>query len=566
MAISDHSSTANCGSGDGSAGNHHLISRPEYVPNHISDPSYVRILDTTLRDGEQAPGAAMTTEQKLAVARLLAHLGVDIIEAGFPCSSPESFNAAKAIASEVGCQPLFADGHVPVIAVVARSNKKDIDTAWAAVRHARRPRVNTFIATSEIHMKHKLRMSKEEVVKTAAEMVAYARSLGCADVAFAAEDAGRSDREFLYHVLNEVIKAGAGTIIIPDTVGYNLPCEFANLIADVKKHTVGAIIATHCHNDLGFATANTLAGAEAGARQLEVTINGIGERAGNAALEEVVMAINCRRELLGGLHTSIATRHIMAASKMVAEFTGLYVQPHKAIVGLNAFAHESGIHQDGVLKFRGTYEIISPEDIGLSRSNESGIVLGKLSGRHALRARLLKLGYDINGKELDDIFVRFKEIAGTKKNFSNDDIKALVNHENVQFQGIWSLGDLQVTYGTNGFCTVTVKLISHNREEKIACSIGENPVVAAYKAINDIVEIPVTLKEYVNSAMEGIDALASTRIVICVDSNDTTVQNCPTFCGSATGKDIVISGVQAYINALNKAMYLKSSSVKISSS
>ncbi|KAJ0972314.1 hypothetical protein J5N97_020273 [Dioscorea zingiberensis] len=491
MAISDHSSTANCGSGDGSAGNHHLISRPEYVPNHISDPSYVRILDTTLRDGEQAPGAAMTTEQKLAVARLLAHLGVDIIEAGFPCSSPESFNAAKAIASEVGCQPLFADGHVPVIAVVARSNKKDIDTAWAAVRHARRPRVNTFIATSEIHMKHKLRMSKEEVVKTAAEMVAYARSLGCADVAFAAEDAGRSDREFLYHVLNEVIKAGAGTIIIPDTVGYNLPCEFANLIADVKKHTVGAIIATHCHNDLGFATANTLAGAEAGARQLEVTINGIGERAGNAALEEVVMAINCRRELLGGLHTSIATRHIMAASKMVAEFTGLYVQPHKAIVGLNAFAMK-----DGVLKFRGTYEIISPEDIGLSRSNESGIVLGKLSGRHALRARLLKLGYDINGKELDDIF-----------NFSNDDIKALVNHENVQFQGIWSLGDLQVTYGTNGFCTVTVKLISHDREEKIACSIGENPVVAAYKAINDIVEIPVTLKEYVNSAMEGIDAL-----------------------------------------------------------
>ncbi|KAH7685056.1 2-isopropylmalate synthase protein [Dioscorea alata] len=503
----------------------------------------------------------MTTEQKLDVARLLAHLGVDIIEAGFPCSSPESFNAAKAIAIEVGCHPVMAGGHVPVIGVVARSNKKDIDIAWDAVKHACYPRINTFIATSDIHMKHKLRMSKEVVVKTAVEMVAYARSLGCNDVAFAAEDAGRSDREFLHHVLNEVIKAGATTIIIPDTVGYNMPSEYANLIADIKLNTSGAIIATHCHNDLGFATANTLAGAEAGARQLEVTINGIGERAGNAALEEVVMAIKCRRQLLG-LHTGIDTKYIVAASKMVAEFTGLNVQPHKAIVGVNAFAHESGIHQDGVLKYRGTYEIISPEDIGLSRSNESGIVLGKLSGRHALKARLLKLGHDVNGKELDDIFARFKEIAGTKKNFSDDDIEALVGNENGHLKTIWSLVDIQVIHGTIGFPTVTVKLISFDGDEKISCSTGEGVVDAAFKAVNNIVEVPVILKEYTNSAMEGINALASTHVVICLDSNDIKDQNDHTFSGIGTGKDITVASVQAYLNALNKAISLKNLSAK----
>lgn len=523
----------------------------------------MRILDTTLRDGEQAPGASMSTEQKLAVSRLLAHLGVDVIEAGFPCSSPESFNAAKAIASEVGCHPVIPGGHVPVIAVVARSNKKDIDTAWAAVKHARHPRINTFIATSEIHMKHKLRMSKDAVVKTAVEMVAYARALGCHDVSFAAEDAGRSDREFLHHILKEVIKAGATTIIIPDTVGYNMPSEYANLIADVKLNTSGAIIATHCHNDLGFATANTLAGAEAGARQLEVTINGIGERAGNAALEEVVMAIKCRRELLG-LHTGIDTKNIVAASKMVAEFSGLYVQPHKAIVGVNAFAHESGIHQDGVLKYRGTYEIISPEDIGLSRSNESGIVLGKLSGRHALKARLLKLGHDMNGKELDDIFARFKEIAATKKKFSDDDIEALVGNENDHLHTKWSLGDIQVLHGTIGFPTVTIKLISSDGDEKISCSTGEGTVDAAFKAVNDIVQVPVVLKEYTNSTMEGINALTSTRVAICLNSHDIKAQNGRNFSGIGTGKDITIASVQAYLNALNKAMSLKTSSMKIS--
>ncbi|KAK8949916.1 2-isopropylmalate synthase A [Platanthera guangdongensis] len=394
-----------------------LVSRPEYFPSHISDPGYVRIFDTTLRDGEQSPGATMTSNEKLATAHLLSCLGVDIIEAGFPASSPDDLEAVRSIAIEVGNKPA-EDGHLPVICGLARCNKKDIDAAWEAVRHARRPRVHTFIATSEIHMHHKLRKSREEVVRIAREMVGYAKSLGCQDIEFSPEDAGRSDHEFLYHVLEEVIKAGATTLNIPDTVGYTLPDEFGQLISDIKTNTKGienVVISTHCQNDLGLATANTLAGARAGARQLEVTVNGIGERAGNASLEEVVMAIRCRNQILEGLHTGINTKYIHSASKMVAEYSGLNVQPHKAIVGANAFAHESGIHQDGMLKFKGTYEIISPDDIGLFRSNESGIVLGKLSGRHALKSKLTELGYDISGKELDDIFKRFKDIAEKKK-------------------------------------------------------------------------------------------------------------------------------------------------------
>uniref|UniRef100_A0A0D9XNZ0 2-isopropylmalate synthase n=1 Tax=Leersia perrieri TaxID=77586 RepID=A0A0D9XNZ0_9ORYZ len=355
--------------------------RPEYVPNRIDDPNYVRIFDTTLRDGEQSPGATMTSAEKLVVARQLSRLGVDIIEAGFPASSPDDLDAVRSIAIEVGNTPVGEDGHVPVICGLSRCNKRDIDAAWEAVRHARRPRIHTFIATSEIHMQHKLRKTPEQVVAIAREMVAYARSLGCPDIEFSPEDAGRSNREFLYQILEEVIKAGATTLNIPDTVGYTLPYEFGKLIADIKANTPGienAIISTHCQNDLGLATANTLAGAHAGARQLEVTINGIGERAGNASLEEVVMAIKCRRELLGGLYTGINTQHITMSSKMVQEHSGLHVQPHKAIVGANAFAHESGIHQDGMLKYKGTYEIISPDDIGLTRANEFGIVLGKL--------------------------------------------------------------------------------------------------------------------------------------------------------------------------------------------
>ncbi|XP_023748737.1 2-isopropylmalate synthase A [Lactuca sativa] len=403
---------------------------PNYIPNHIQDPNRVRILDTTLRDGEQAPGASMSPKQKLDIAHQLAKLGVDIIEVGFPASNKADLETVKLIACEVGNAEVNQNGRIPVICGLARCNKNDIDKAWEAVKYAKFPRIHIFIATSEIHMKYKLKMSKEDVIEKARTMVAYARSLGCNDVQFSPEDAGRSDREFLYEVLGEAVKAGATTLCIPDTVGYNWPREFGQLIADIKANTPGiqnVIISTHCHNDLGLATANTLEGAYSGARQLEVTINGIGERAGNASFEEVVMTIKSKGELLGGLYTDIKTEHIVMASKMVEEYSGLMVQPHKAIVGANAFAHESGIHQDGVLKNKSTYEIMSPEDIGLHRSNESGLTLGKLSGRHALKAKLFELGYKFEGNELNDLFWRFKSVAEMKKVITDDDLITLVS-------------------------------------------------------------------------------------------------------------------------------------------
>nr|KJB71874.1 hypothetical protein B456_011G145600 [Gossypium raimondii]KJB71875.1 hypothetical protein B456_011G145600 [Gossypium raimondii] len=424
------------------------LRRPLYIPNHIPDPNYVRIFDTTLRDGEQSPGATLTSKEKLDIARQLAKLGVDIIEAGFPAASKDDFEAVTAIAKEVG-NAEDENGYVPVICGLSRCNENDIKAAWEAVKYAKRPRIHTFIATSGIHLEYKLRKSKEEVLDIARSMVRFARSLGCNDVEFSPEDAGRSDREFLYEILGEVIKAGATTLNIPDTVGITMPSEFGQLIADIKANTPGienVIISTHCQNDLGLSTANTLAGAFAGARQVEVTINGIGERAGNASLEEVVMAIKCRGEhVLGGLYTGINTQHIVMSSKMVEDYTGLHIQPHKAIVGANAFAHESGIHQDGMLKHKGTYEIISPEDIGLERSNEAGIVLGKLSGRHALKDRLKELGYELDDEQLGNIFWRFKAVAEQKKRVTDADLIALVSDEVFQPEVVWKLHDLQVT-------------------------------------------------------------------------------------------------------------------------
>ncbi|KAL6582155.1 hypothetical protein OROMI_006169 [Orobanche minor] len=529
------------------------VRRPDYVPNYIPDPRYVRIFDTTLRDGEQSPGATMTTKEKLDIAWQLAHLGVDIIEAGFPASSDTDFEAVKLIAHEVGN---VDSDYVPVICGLARCNKRDIDRAWEAVKLAKKPRIHTFIATSEIHMNFKLKMSQEQVIEKARSMVAYARSLGCNDVEFSPEDAGRSDREFLYKILEEVIKVGATTLNIPDTVGYTLPTEFGQLIADIKANTPGienVIVSTHCQNDLGLSTANTLAGAQAGARQLEVTINGIGERAGNASLEEVVMAIKCRGEQkLDGLYTGIDTHHIIMASKMVEEYSGLPVQPHKAIVGANAFAHESGIHQDGMLKHRNTYEIMSPEDVGLLRSNESGIVLGKLSGRHALKNKMLELGYGIDGKELDDLFARFKDVAGNKKIITDDDLIALVSDEVFQPLVIWKLEDAQVTCGTLGLSTATVKLTDANGNEHISCSVGTGPVDAAYKAVDLIVKFT-----------EGIDAIATTRVLIRGEDSVTTTHALTgekinrAFSGTGAAMDIVISSIRAYVGALNKLLGFK---------
>eukprot|EP00850_Spirogloea_muscicola_P004066 SM000017S02806 [mRNA] locus=s17:294658:299077:- [translate_table: standard] len=540
--------------------------RPEYAPSRIDDPNYVRIFDTTLRDGEQSPGATLTSKEKLAIARQLAKLGVDIIEAGYPYSSPDDLKAVRMIAAEVG-NAVDASGYVPVICGLARCNKADIDAAWEGVSKALRPRVHVFIATSPIHMEYKLRKTPDEVVDIAVKAVTHARSLGCTDVEFSPEDAGRSKPEFLYRILAEVIKAGATTLNIPDTVGYCMPAEFGSLIGLLKANVVGAenvIFSTHCQNDLGLATANTLAGANAGARQLEVTVNGIGERAGNASLEEVVLALRCRgSSQFGGLYTGINTSHITVASRMVAEYTGMVVQPHKAIVGANAFAHESGIHQDGMLKFRGTYEIMSPEDVGLVRSDPAGLSLGKLSGRAALKARFAQLGYEIDGADLDDVFKRFKAIAEKKKNVTDVDLEALLSDEIFQPATIWALRDLQVVCGTMGLPTATVKLAGPGDKEYVASAIGTGPLGAVIKAINSIIEIPqsVELAEFSMQAVtEGIDALATTRVLLRGDptataqhSQTNTIVN-RSFSGSGSNEDIVVSGTRAYISAVNKML------------
>lgn len=384
---------------------------------------FVRIFDTTLRDGEQSPGATLTSAEKLEIAHALANLGIDVMEAGFPAASPDDLEAVRTIAKQVGNKQI--DGREPpIICGLARTAKIDIDKCWEAVQYAARPRIHTFLATSEIHMKHKLKMDQKQVMERAEEMVSYARSL-CADVEFSPEDAGRSDPKFLYEVLELVIRAGATTLNIPDTVGYTMPEEYGELISGIIKNTKGidnCIVSVHCHNDLGLATANSLAGIKAGARQAEVTINGIGERAGNTALEEVVMALHTRRPLFN-LRTGIDTTQIAEVSKMVSHHTGIVVQPNKAIVGINAFAHEAGIHQDGMLKNASTYEIMRPESVGVSKTN---LVMGKHSGRHAFKARMEELGHVLVDQDLDSAFARFKTLADRKKNIMDADLVSLM--------------------------------------------------------------------------------------------------------------------------------------------
>src|SRR5262245_57536173 len=373
--------------------------------------NYVRIFDTTLRDGEQSPGATLTSEEKLEVARALARLGVDVIEAGFPSASPDDFEAVRTIAKTVGQEAGSGrpSSEPPIICGLARAMEKDIRTAYDAIKVAKHPRIHTFLATSPIHREHKLRMSKEEVVDKTRKMVGFARSL-CSDVEFSPEDAGRTEPEFLYEVLAAAIEAGATTLNIPDTVGYTIPEEFGALIAGIVKNVKGVenvTISVHCHNDLGLASANALAGIRAGARQAEVTINGIGERAGNTSLEEVVMALHTRHAMFG-LSTGIDTTQLVRTSRLVSLRTGMVVQPNKAIVGANAFAHEAGIHQDGMLKHEETYEIMRPETVGASKTL---LVLGKHSGRHAFAVRLRELGHALEGEALQTAFSRFKVLA-----------------------------------------------------------------------------------------------------------------------------------------------------------
>lgn len=521
--------------------------------------NYVRIFDTTLRDGEQSPGATMTSAEKLEVARSLARMGVDVIEAGFPAASPDDLEAVRRIALEVGRpNPGDPNAKVPVVAGLARANKNDIDKAWEAVQEAAKPRIHTFLATSPIHMKYKLKMDPEDVIQRVAEMVGYARSL-CADVEFSPEDAGRSEPEFLYVVLGEAIKAGATTLNIPDTVGYITPDEFFALIDGIIKNTpgmhAGITISVHCHDDLGMATANTLAGIRAGARQAEVTINGIGERAGNTSLEEVVMALKTRKPVFN-LETGIETQQISRVSKLVSNYTGIVVQPNKAIVGANAFAHEAGIHQDGMLKHQTTYEIMRPEDVGV---NQSKLVLGKHSGRHALRSRLAEMGHSLDELELDKAFARFKELADRKKVITELDLEAIIADEFYRPRDVYYLDGLQVTCGTIGMPTATVRLKGPDGKVHVHAAMGSGPVDAAYKAIDAIVKMPNTLLEFnIHAITEGIDALGEVTVRIkgenglhTMDAQSEQVYQ-RVFGGHGADTDIIVASTKAYLNALNK--------------
>ena len=521
--------------------------------------NYVRIFDTTLRDGEQSPGATMTSAEKLEVARSLARMGVDIIEAGFPAASPDDLEAVRRIAVEVGNPPAGQpDAKVPVIAGLARANKSDIDKSWEAVKDAQHPRIHTFLATSEIHMKHKLKMDPEEVIQRVSEMVAYAKSL-CNDVEFSPEDAGRSNPEFLYVVLGEAIKSGATTLNIPDTVGYTTPDEYFKLIDGIIKNTPGMhdgiTISVHCHDDLGMATANTLAGIRAGARQAEVTINGIGERAGNTSLEEVVMALKTRHPVFC-LETGIESQQLSRVSKLVSNYTGIVVQPNKAIVGANAFAHEAGIHQDGMLKHQTTYEIMRPEDVGV---NQTQLVMGKHSGRHALRARLAEMGHSLDEAELDKAFARFKELADRKKVITDVDLEALIADEFYRPRDVYYLEGLQVSCGTLGMPTATVRLRGPDRAIHNFASMGTGPVDATYKAIDAIVKTPCKLLEFnIHAITEGIDALGEVTVRIQGEDGQHTMdaqkelEYSRVFGGHGADPDIIVASAKAYINALNK--------------
>ncbi|MBK6848349.1 MAG: 2-isopropylmalate synthase [Proteobacteria bacterium] len=525
----------------------------------MDDQDYVRIFDTTLRDGEQSPGATMTSSEKIEVARVLSRLGVDVIEAGFPAASLDDLAAVQAIAAEVGQRAVEGrpSDQPPIVCGLARATQRDIDKAWSGVQGARRPRIHTFLATSPIHREHKLRMSREQVKQRVREMVAYARSL-CADVEFSPEDGGRTEPEFLHEVLAIAIAAGATTLNIPDTVGYTLPDEYGALIAGVRSQVAGVegvVLSVHCHDDLGLASANTLAGLRAGARQAEVTLNGIGERAGNAGLEEIVMALHTRRATLG-LRTQIDTTQLVRASRVVSACTGIAVQPNKAIVGANAFAHESGIHQDGMLKHHQTYEIMRPETVG---AGQTLLVLGKHSGRHAFSLRLIELGYHLEGEQLDKAFERFKQLADRKKQVADADLEALISSEFLEARDYYTLEALQVSCGSIGMPTATVRLRGPDGTQHVRAVVGTGPVDAAYKAIDQIVELSTTLLEFsVRSVTEGIDALGEVGVRIRAEvpgpriSPQHAATTARVFRGHGAETDIVVASAKAYLTAINR--------------
>ena len=496
------------------------------------------IFDTTLRDGEQSPGASMNTNEKLRLAVQLEKLGIDVIEAGFPAASEGDFEAVSRISAKLENSQ---------VAALARANRNDIDRAWAAVGGARHPRIHTFIATSDIHMQYKLNMSREQVLAAAVEAVRYAKSL-TESVEFSAEDGSRSDRDFLCQIFEAVIEAGATTVNLPDTVGYAIPEEFAGLVRYVIDHTPNisrAVFSVHCHNDLGLATANTLAAVGAGARQAEVTVNGIGERAGNTSLEEVVMALHTRRNYLP-LDCGVRTEEIHPTSRLVSMITGIVIQPNKAIVGANAFAHEAGIHQDGVLKNPMTYEIMRPETVGLNRS---ALVLGKHSGRHALRDRLKSLGYELSDEELNLVFVKFKELADKKKQVVDEDLEVIVTEGILRTADIFRLEYLHVTAGTTVMPMASVKLRVNNRERRGA-AYGNGPIDAAYNCIAQLAETDSELLRFTISALTG-GTDAQGEVTVRLRENGLVAL------GKGADPDIITAATKAYINGLNRLEYLK---------
>lgn len=498
----------------------------------------IYLFDTTLRDGEQSPGVSLNVEEKLEIAQQLARLGVDVIEAGFPIASPGDFAAVEAIARQV---------RGPIIAGLCRATRQDIDRTWEAIREAESPRIHTFLATSDIHLQYKLQKSREEVLSQAVEAVKYAKKY-CSDVEFSAEDASRSDVDFLAQVIEKVIDAGATVVNLPDTVGYAVPEEFGRFIRTMYEKVPNidkAILSVHCHDDLGMAVANSLAGIINGARQVECAVNGIGERAGNAALEEIIMALYTRRAFYEK-EININYGELFRTSRLVSSLTGMRVQPNKAIVGKNAFAHESGIHQDGVLKERSTYEIMSPELIGLSRGS---LVLGKHSGRHAFKEHMIELGYQLNEDELDLAFRAFKEIADKKKEVTNDDLVALVMDKVWSIPERFKLTYLHVSSGTNIVPTATVKLAIDDMTFEAAAT-GDGPVDAACRAVDKITDIYGRMLDYkLNAVSSGKDALG--EVVSHIEINGKL------YGGRGLSTDIIEASVKSYINAINKFYYEK---------
>jgi len=501
----------------------------------------VIIFDTTLRDGEQAAGASLTVDEKLQIARQLDKLGADVIEAGFPYSSPGDFECVRRIAQEV---------RRPIIAALSYAQPAAIDRAWEAVKEAAHPRIHVFLSSSDLHIFYQLRKSRDEILEIATEMVARAKK-HCPDVEFSPMDATRTEPEYLYRILESTINAGATTVNIPDTVGYTTPDEFYELIRGIFANVPNinkARVSVHCHNDLGLSVANSLEAIRAGARQVEGCINGIGERAGNASLEEIVMTLATRKDIYN-VTTGVDTTQLYRTSRLVSDLTGFPVQPNKAIVGANAFRHASGIHQDGIIKERTTYEIIDPRSIGVPGTQ---IVLGKLSGRAGLRKRLEDLGYHLNDEELNRTFQAFKELADKKKEVTDRDLEALVAEEKRGIVETYKLDHVQVTCGDHEIPTATVRLIDPEGKVLADAALGTGPVDAVYKAINRMIVVPNKLTEFtVQSVTEGIDAIGD--VTIRIESEGKT------YTGRGASTDIIVASAKAYVNALNRLLSMKGS-------